>query len=240
MRTACKHSGGRHRFGNLADQQVLVSTLACIASDARTANFAAPAIVASAMLCAHANNCWMRPHKSRMTRLLHPAAVQHCRARVPHAKTKAHRNRCRQSRLHHDAAINALREVDVVFVTDKGDDTTDLLRARKEVCEHYMQAKPYRIIEIQDPERDRSPAAYRSAVAAWHEKRAALYEQVIREQLSDDECGAFLVWGDPSLYDSTLRIIDQVSARRTVDFEWEIIPGITIFRRSPPPQDCPE
>jgi uroporphyrin-III C-methyltransferase len=29
----------------LADQQVLVSTLACIASDARTANFAAPAIV---------------------------------------------------------------------------------------------------------------------------------------------------------------------------------------------------
>jgi uroporphyrin-III C-methyltransferase len=29
----------------LADQQVLVSTLACITSDARTANFAAPAIV---------------------------------------------------------------------------------------------------------------------------------------------------------------------------------------------------
>jgi precorrin-6A synthase len=124
-------------------------------------------------------------------------------------------------------AINALREVDVVFVMDKGDDTTDLLRARKEVCDRYMRAKPHRIIEIRDPERDRTPAAYRSEVAAWHEKRAALYEQVIREQLSDDECGAFLVWGDPSLYDSTLRIIDQVSARRTVDFEWEIIPGIT-------------
>jgi precorrin-6A synthase len=124
-------------------------------------------------------------------------------------------------------AINALREVDVVFVMDKGDDATDLLRARKEVCERYMQAKPYRIIEIQDPERDRTPPAYRSEVAAWHEKRAALYEQVIREQMSDDECGAFLVWGDPSLYDSTLRIIDQFSARRTTDFEWEIIPGIT-------------
>jgi precorrin-6A synthase len=124
-------------------------------------------------------------------------------------------------------AINALRQVDVVFVTDKGEDTTDLLRARKEVCERYMQTKPYRIIEIQDPERDRNPAAYRSAVTVWHEKRAALYEQVIREQLSDDECGAFLVWGDPSLYDSTLRIIDQVAALRTVDFEWEIIPGIT-------------
>ena len=124
-------------------------------------------------------------------------------------------------------AINALSEVDVVFVTDKGEDTADLVRARKELCERYMQAKPYRIVEIRDPERDRSPTAYRSAVTAWHEKRAALYACAIREQLSDDECGAFLVWGDPSLYDSTLRIIGQVAALGTVDFEWEIIPGIT-------------
>ena len=124
-------------------------------------------------------------------------------------------------------AIKALREVDVVFVTGKGSDTADLLRARKELCERYLQAKPCRIVEIRDPDRDRTPAAYRSAVAAWHEKRAALYEQAIREQLSEDGCGAFLVWGDPSLYDSTLRIIDQVAARRTVEFDWEIIPGIT-------------
>jgi precorrin-6A synthase len=124
-------------------------------------------------------------------------------------------------------AVNALKQVDVVFVTDKGNDTADLLRARKEVCERYMQSKPYRTIEIQDPERDRTTAAYRSAVAAWHEKRAAVYEQIIREQLADGECGAFLAWGDPSLYDSTLRIIDQVAARQTVDFECEIIPGIT-------------
>jgi precorrin-6A synthase len=124
-------------------------------------------------------------------------------------------------------AINALREVDVVFVTDKGEDTADLLRARKELCDRYMQAKPHRIVEIQDPERDRNPAAYRSAVTAWHEKRAALYAHAIREQLSDDQCGAFLVWGDPSLYDSTLRIIERVAALGTVDFEWEIIPGIT-------------
>jgi precorrin-6A synthase len=124
-------------------------------------------------------------------------------------------------------AINALKQVDVIFVIDKGEETADLLLARKSVCDRYMQARPPRIIEIQDPERDRNPADYRAAVAAWHEKRTASYEQVIREQLSEDECGAFLVWGDPSLYDSTLRIIDQVAARRSVEFEWEIIPGIT-------------
>jgi len=124
-------------------------------------------------------------------------------------------------------AINALKQVDVVFVTDKGEETVDLLRARKDVCERHMQTKPYRIVEIQDPKRERRPDAYPVAVAAWHEKRAALYERVIREQLSEKEVGAFLVWGDPSLYDSTLRIIDQVAALKTVEFEWEIIPGIT-------------
>jgi precorrin-6A synthase len=124
-------------------------------------------------------------------------------------------------------AINALKQVDVVFITDKGEDTADLLRARKDLCERYMQAKPYRIVAITDPKRDRTSDAYQSAVAAWHEQRAALYEKNIREQLSENECGAFLVWGDPSLYDSTLRIIDQVAALQSVEFEWEIIPGIT-------------
>jgi precorrin-6A synthase len=115
----------------------------------------------------------------------------------------------------------------VVFLTDKGAETADLMRARTEVCRRHMQSRPYRIVDIPDPERDRTGDAYRPAVAAWHEKRADLYERVIREQLREDECGAFLVWGDPSLYDSTLRIIDQVTARGTVDFECEIIPGIT-------------
>jgi precorrin-6A synthase len=36
---------------------------------------------------------------------------------------------------------------------------------------------------------------------------------LIEQELGDGECGAFLVWGDPSLYDSTLRIIDQIIAK---------------------------
>jgi precorrin-6A synthase len=124
-------------------------------------------------------------------------------------------------------AINALAQVDVVFVTDKGQDTADLRIARHDVCLRYMQAKPYRTVEFQDPERDRGALDYLPAVAAWHEQRAILYERLIQEHLPEDECGAFLVWGDPALYDSTLRIIDQVAARETVQFEWEVIPGIS-------------
>jgi precorrin-6A synthase len=123
-------------------------------------------------------------------------------------------------------AVTALQQVDVVFLTDKGAETADLAYFRTEICRRHMHSKPYRIVEIPDPQRDRTGGAYHAKVAAWHEHRADLYEQTFHEQLRDDECGAFLVWGDPSLYDSALRIVDQVAMRGTVDFEFEIIPGI--------------
>ena len=122
-------------------------------------------------------------------------------------------------------AIKALGSVDVIFLIGKGGDKEDLAQLRKDICARYI-TKPYRIVEAQDPERDRAPANYETAVTDWHAQRAAIYERMIRE-LSDDQHGAFLVWGDPSLYDSTLRIVDQVAAMKTVTFELEVIPGIT-------------
>jgi precorrin-6A synthase len=123
-------------------------------------------------------------------------------------------------------AIKALSEIDVVFLIDKGEEKEDLAQLRKEICQRYV-TKPYRIAQAKDPERDRAPAHYQTAVADWHEQRAAMYERMIREELADGEHGAFLVWGDPSLYDSTLRIVDRVAAMKTVDFEFDVIPGIT-------------
>jgi precorrin-6A synthase len=124
-------------------------------------------------------------------------------------------------------AIRALQAVDVVFVTDKGDETVDLVRARREICERHMRGRPYRIVEIDDPKRDRSPVNYPAAVAAWHDARAALYERLFLECLAGGECGAFLVWGDPSLYDSALRIVRQMASRARTLFDLEVIPGIS-------------
>src|ERR1700722_4855562 len=124
-------------------------------------------------------------------------------------------------------AINALNEVDVFFVIDKGKEREELLCLRKEICERYVKDKSYRTIEAPDPQRDRNPASYQSTVASWHEQRADLFERLIGEELHEDECGAFLVWGDPPLYDSTIRIIDRIIARGTVAFEYEVIPGIS-------------
>jgi precorrin-6A synthase len=124
-------------------------------------------------------------------------------------------------------AVNALRRVDVLFVTDKGPDREDLARLRHEICARYLPAKPLRTVAIPDPERDRNPADYHAAVATWHEQRACIYEALFAEQIGENQCGAFLVWGDPSLYDSTIRIVAQIAARGTVEFEYEVIPGIT-------------
>ena len=123
-------------------------------------------------------------------------------------------------------AIKALETVDAIFLIDKGDEKDDLAKLRREICERYI-GKAYRTVAARDPERDRTPDDYGAAVAAWHDKRAAIYEAMIREELADGQHGAFLVWGDPSLYDSTLRIVDQVAAMKTATFELDVIPGIT-------------
>jgi precorrin-6A synthase len=123
-------------------------------------------------------------------------------------------------------AIKALGSVDVVFLIDKGDDKDALARLRRDICARH--AKPtHRIVEAADPARDRAPVCYEAAVKSWHAERAALYERMLRQELADGEHGAFLVWGDPCLYDGTLRIVDEVVAMKTVAFELEVIPGIT-------------
>ncbi len=124
-------------------------------------------------------------------------------------------------------AITALREVDVVFVNDKGDDVAELVALRRELCDRYITGRPYRFVETADSRRDPEALSYRGAVDAWHLQRVERYEALIQTELADGGCGAFLVWGDPSWYDSTLRVLEQILARGATRFEYEVIPGIS-------------
>jgi precorrin-6A synthase len=124
-------------------------------------------------------------------------------------------------------AIKALNKTDVLFITDKGPDKDELARFRREIVELYAPNRAFRTIQIPDPARDRNPSDYLAAVGTWHEQRAALYEALFSEYLQVDQQGALLAWGDPSLYDSTIRILEQITARGQVEFEYEVIPGIT-------------
>lgn len=124
-------------------------------------------------------------------------------------------------------AVKALSRVDVVFSFDKGEEKVALHRARREMCERFVAPRPYRWVEIPDPPRDASIADYEARVDAWHERRLLACEESIARDLAENETGAILVWGDPSLYDSTLRLLERLTARARVSFEYEVIAGIS-------------
>ncbi|HET6951255.1 MAG TPA: precorrin-6A synthase (deacetylating) [Acidimicrobiales bacterium] len=124
-------------------------------------------------------------------------------------------------------AVRALNAADVFFVMDKGDDKDDLAALRREICDRYVEDRSYRVVETPDPPRDLRGPSYAAGVRSWHDTRADIYERLLRDELADGQAGAFLVWGDPALYDSTLRILDQVAARGAVAFAVEVVPGIS-------------
>lgn len=124
-------------------------------------------------------------------------------------------------------AVKAMNEVDVFFMLDKGREKADLVNLRKTICERYIEDPSYRVVEVASPERDAGSADYTSAVHSWHRQKAAIFGALIANELQDGDCGAFLIWGDPSLYDSTLRVIQHILDEGMLEFDYEIIPGIT-------------
>lgn len=120
-------------------------------------------------------------------------------------------------------AIKAMNRVDTFFVLGKGAEKDDLVALRTGILAEHVH-RPHRVIEIADPPRHRSPVDYEGVVDDWHERRAELFEEHFQ---AVDGVGAILVWGDPSLYDSTLRIVERVLARGHVTFGYSVIPGVT-------------
>lgn len=125
-------------------------------------------------------------------------------------------------------AIEAMNAVEVFFVVTKGADKQELVDLRLEILRRYVRDPArYRTVEIVDPDRDRAPVDYRATVTAWRAARAGAWESALREHLHDRSHGAFLVWGDPSLYDSTLDVLADVRARGVVGFDQHVTPGIS-------------
>lgn len=123
-------------------------------------------------------------------------------------------------------AIKALRRSDVIFLMDKGPAKHKLNALRREICERFLEDHNPRFAEGQQPERERDAADYRASVDELNRDKQAVFEQLIDEQMSDGETAAFMVWGDPSLYDSSIRIIESIATARS-DISYDVIPGIT-------------
>ena len=124
-------------------------------------------------------------------------------------------------------AIEALNDTQVIFAMDKGDTKDDLVALRRQICERFIREPGYRFVALADPPRAKD-GDYRQAVADWHAARARIWADAIESELGPEGVGAFLAWGDPSLYDSTLRILDTVASH--VDIEYDVVPGITAIQ----------
>lgn len=126
-------------------------------------------------------------------------------------------------------AMQAIDAFDVLFVVTKDAGTDELVALRRHAVDaHRSPGRPYRAVDLPDPPRPwRDAPDYRAAVDRWREQRAEQWEAALREHLAEDQTGAFLVWGDPSLYESTLAVIDEIAARGHVPFAHEVIPGVS-------------
>ncbi|MGC4152787.1 MAG: precorrin-6A synthase (deacetylating) [Propionicimonas sp.] len=124
-------------------------------------------------------------------------------------------------------AIGALQALDMLFVVLKEDELDDLVEARRVIVERH-RTEPLRTVELRDPPRPwRTAPDYNAAVAHWREQRLERWSAAVASELTDGQAGGFLVWGDPSLFESTLAIVQDLIRASAEPIELRVIPGVS-------------
>ncbi|MBY5989915.1 precorrin-6A synthase (deacetylating) [Roseovarius atlanticus] len=117
---------------------------------------------------------------------------------------------------------DALRNAAVILLPTKGDDKEDLAHLRRAII--TASGSTARIVPFEYPVRD-PDLPYIERVAAWHDEIARRWITALGGQSVDGPV-ALLVWGDPSLYDSTIRIAECLSPKPAI----RVVPGITAIQ----------
>jgi precorrin-6A synthase len=124
-------------------------------------------------------------------------------------------------------ATDALAAFDVLFAVQRATDGPDLSALLGALVDGARGSAPYRTAALVDPPRDWSLHGEHTAVLQWRAARADLWEQALLDHLGPGETGIWVIWGDPSLYESTLVVIQDILARGNVAFDYEVIPGVS-------------
>ena len=123
------------------------------------------------------------------------------------------------------AAIRTLDAADLILLPRKGEDKAELLDLRRDICARLLNGHA-RIVEFDLPVRA-ADGDYLAAVADWHDAIAAEWRRQIDAHLPGGAGKvALLVWGDPSLYDSSLRIAARLEGMGGT-LRVQVVPGIT-------------
>ena len=115
-------------------------------------------------------------------------------------------------------ARRAIAEADLFLIPRKAE-KSDLADLRVQIIDTVRTDAPVAYFDM--PQRDES-LPYLDRVDAWHDEIAAIWAATMA-QAPQARRVALLVWGDPSLYDSTLRIAARLHPAPHV----HVIAGIT-------------
>ncbi|MBC6407773.1 MAG: precorrin-6A synthase (deacetylating) [Rhodobacteraceae bacterium] len=122
-------------------------------------------------------------------------------------------------------AMRTLRAADVILLPRKGAEKSALYDIRRQILAH-MSGGPVsaRLVDFDYPLRAQG-GDYLGGVHAWHAALAEIWTALIATHAADNSHVALMIWGDPSLYDSTLRIAKRLAQGR--DLEVRIVPGLS-------------
>ena len=115
-----------------------------------------------------------------------------------------------------------LNKMDLVLLPKKKNDKEDLYKVRKYICQSVITNKKIKIKEYKIPDRSEK-LDYFDSVSIWHKEISKNITAIINEfEIKNLKLG-FLIWGDPGLYDSTIRIISNMD----INYKLKIISGIS-------------
>ncbi|MGR3460745.1 MAG: precorrin-6A synthase (deacetylating) [Roseovarius sp.] len=118
--------------------------------------------------------------------------------------------------------MQALRDAAVILLPLKGEEKKALAALRQRII--AASGTGAQVLTFDYPERD--PALpYLERVSAWHGEIARRWQAALENAPTSGPV-ALLVWGDPSLYDSTIRIAERLVPRPSI----RVLPGITAIQ----------
>ena len=123
-------------------------------------------------------------------------------------------------------AEKMLRAADIIMVPHKGTSKSDLADLRYQICDQLLGTDSPPIFNFEMPFRD-PDKSYLAAVDDWHDAAALVWADTIQNASAKldhpVQTVALLIWGDPSLYDSSMRIAARLDPEPTIT----VAPGIT-------------
>lgn len=118
--------------------------------------------------------------------------------------------------------MQAIRDAAVILVPHKGAGKDDLAGLRHDIIR--ASGTKAQVIGFDYPVRD-PELPYQTSVVAWHDEIATRWQSALQGVATDGPV-ALLVWGDPSLYDSTIRIAQRLDPAPKI----RVVPGITAIQ----------